>query len=165
MRWLALALLLFGAGDPFPSISRTSWMEPAAFRLEIGMPRADVEAKIMEAGLKIVPGKYARQFVVHYSEKKTLTLGFVDDELQSLRFEYVDFIPGVRTANEERLLTLTESLGYDGKELNDGILLFDRGMPNVMVVLSTRHDDSFGRQGLGFLSVRYYDPSAEKLIP
>jgi len=47
----------------------------------------------------------------------------------------------------------------------EGIILFDRDVPNVMIVLSTRHDDSFGRQGLGFLAVRYYDPSAERLVP
>ncbi|MGK2856059.1 MAG: hypothetical protein ACSLFQ_02510 [Thermoanaerobaculia bacterium] len=158
---LVLALLVTGA---FPSSAKTSWMEPAAFRLEIGMARADVEKRIEEAGLETTPGKYPRLLVVRYAENKTLTLGFVEDHLQSLRFEFVDFIPSVRSAGVERVEALEAALGK-GSEMSGGVILFDKHMPNVMLVLSTKHDDSFGRQGLGFLSVRYYDPSAEKILP
>lgn len=164
MQVLALALSLLAAGV-FPSSSKTSWMEPAAFRLEIGMARAEVERRLEESGLTTVPGKYARQLIVHYEEKKTVTLGFVDDRLQSVRFEYVDFIPGVREAHAERVEALKAAHGESGKAVNGGILLFDKQMPNIMLVLSTRPDDGFGKQGLGFLSVRYYDPSAEKVLP
>jgi hypothetical protein len=124
-----------------------------------------VEKTIEESGWDSTPGKYPRQLVIRYSENKTLTLGFVDDRLQSLRFEFVDFIPIVKTAHAERLETLKASLDEAGREVGEGILLFDKQLPNVMMVISTRPDDSFGRQGLGFLSVRYYDPSAEKLLP
>jgi hypothetical protein len=164
MHVLTLALLLL-AGDVFPSKSITSWMEPAAFRLEIGMPRGEVERRLAEAGLESAPGKYSRQLVVRYSDARTVTLGFVDDRLQSVRFELVDFIQGVRTAHTERMESLRASMGYAGTDKGEGIVLFDKQMPNVMVVLSTRRDDSFGKQGLGFLSVRWYDPSAERLIP
>lgn len=163
MHFLTLVLLL--AGDAFPSKSVTSWMEPAAFRLEIGMPRSEVEKRLRESALDSTPGKYPRQLVVRYSDNRTVTLGFVDGRLQSVRFELVDFIQGVRSAHMERMETLRAAMGYDGTTKGEGILLFDRQVPNVMVVLSTRRDDSFGRQGLGFLSVRYYDPSAEMLIP
>jgi hypothetical protein len=164
MQALALALV-FLAGDAFPSMSKTSWMEPAAFRLEIGMARAEAERRLEESGLDTAPGKYPRQLVVRYDENKTVTLGFVDDRVQSVRFEFVDFIPGVKTAHAERVEALKEALGETGTEVSGGVLLFDDRMPNIMVVLSTRPDDSFGRQGLGFLSVRYYDPAAEKILP
>lgn len=163
MQVLALTLALL-AGTAFPSTAQTSWMEPAAFRLEVGMPRAEVERRLGEANLDTSPGKYPRQLVVRYADNKTLTLGFVEERLQSLRFEFVDFIPGVRKAHVERAEALEAALG-EGTEMTGGILLFDKQMPNVMVVVSTRPDDSFGRQGLGFLSVRYYDPSAEKVLP
>jgi hypothetical protein len=163
MHALTITLLLLSGGS-FPSRSATSWMEPAAFRLEIGMKRAEVERRLAESGLDSTPGKYPRQLVVRYTDNRTVTLGFVDDRLQSVRFELVDFIQGVKSAHAERLETLRAAMGWSGNEMREGIILFDRDVPNVMIVLSTRRDDSFGRQGLGFLAVRYYDPSAERLI-
>ena len=96
-----------------------------------------------------------------------MNIQFVEDKLQSMRFEYVGFIPDVKVAYEELLVQLERSLGYKGtKQKSDRtVLLFDRKTPNVMLVLSTSHDDSFGAQGLGFLAARYYEPAAERLIP
>ena len=164
MTMIALVLTLL-AGVSFPSASETAWMSPAAFHLEIGMPRAEVESIIEKSGWESAPGKYSRQLLIHYTEKKTVTLMFADNELQSVRFELVDFIPSVRTAHTEHLETLKAAKGYDGEAKIDGVFMFDREVPNVMVVVSTKHEDSFGRQGLGFLSVRYFDPAADRLVP
>jgi len=160
---LALQIATQGA---LPAASNSEWMSPESFGFCIGMPRADVEATIERSNWKASPGKYPRLLVVHYSDTKTVTLQFVDGKLQSARFELVDFIPAVRSAYEERVAAIEEEVGYEGaKQKGDrAVLLFNRKSPNVMVVLSTVPNDDFGRQGLGFLAIRWFDPSAEKII-
>ncbi|MCM2314870.1 MAG: hypothetical protein NDJ92_06945 [Thermoanaerobaculia bacterium] len=163
---LAFALAIqLATQAPLPSASSYAWMSPQSFGFEIGMPRPEIEAKIARAGWKSLPGKYPRQLVVHYSDTKTVMLLFVDDKLQSARFELVDFIPIVRAAYEERVVAIEQELCYEGvKQKGDReVLLFSRESPNVMVVLSTLSNDDFGRQGLGFLAIRWFDPSAEKI--
>lgn len=168
MQGLLLAVLLqFTTSQSFPTTSRTSWMEPDSFHLCIGMTRKAAEETIQRFGWEMTPGKYPRVLVIKYDDTKTVTIQFVDEKLQSIRFEYVGFVPDVRIASEERRAQLERSLGYNGKKQGpDGnILMFDRAPAvHIMVVTSTRPDDSFGRQGLGFLAVRYFDPSAE-LVP
>lgn len=164
---LAFALVLqLGSHAAFPSASNSAWMSPQSFGFEIGMPRPEIEAKIASAGWKSLPGKYPRQLIVQYSDTKTVMLLFVGDELQSARFELVDFIPNVSAAYEERVGAIEKELCYEGvKQKGDReVLLFNRRSPNVMVVLSTVPNDDFGRQGLGFLAIRWFDPSAEKIV-
>ena len=160
---LALQLATHAAS---PSASNSAWMSPRSFGFEIGMPRPEIEAKIARAGWKSLPGKYPRQLIVQYSDTKTVMLLFVDDKLQSARFELVDFIPTVRAAYDERVGAIEKELSYEGaKQKGDReVLLFNRESPNVMVVLSTVPNDDFGRQGLGFLAIRWFDPSAERIV-
>jgi hypothetical protein len=33
-----------------------------------------------------------------------------------------------------------------------------------MVVLSTMPNDEFGKQGLGFLAIRWFDPAADRIV-
>lgn len=163
---LALVLALqIATQAAFPAASSSAWMSPQSFGFEIGMPRPEIEAKISSAGLKSVPGKYPRQLIVQYSDTRTVMLLFVDGKLQSARFELVDFIPNVRAAYEERVAAIENDLCYEGaKQKGDReVLLFNRESPNVMVVLSTVPNDDFGRQGLGFLAIRWFDPSAERI--
>lgn len=159
---LALQLATQGA---FPSASNSAWMSPESFGFCIDMPRAEVEATIERGGWKSSPGKYPRVLIVQYSDTKTVTLQFVDDKLQSARFELVDFIPAVRSAFDERVAAIEMEAGYEGaKQKGDrAVLLFNKTSPNVMVVLSTVPNDDFGKQGLGFLAIRWFDPSAEKI--
>src|SRR5688572_11585539 len=93
-----LAILLLTA---FPSTSRTTWMRPDAFRLAIGMPRAEVERVLVKWSPK--PGKSANELVVDYSDDKALTLEFKNGRLTSIRFELFAYLNAIRGAfNEER---------------------------------------------------------------
>jgi hypothetical protein len=140
-------------------------MSPERLGLCIGMARPDVEAAVERAGLRAEPGKYSRQLVVHYAETKTVTMQFVDDRLQSIRFELVDFIPTVRGAYKDRVAAIEKELGYEAaKQKGDRVVVtYKRESPNIMVVLSTVPDDAFGRQGLGFLAIRWFDPEADRI--
>ncbi|MFA6959008.1 MAG: hypothetical protein WC538_24310 [Thermoanaerobaculia bacterium] len=160
-----LVLLQFLMQGGAPAVSSHDWMSPDKLGLCIGMARPDVEAAVERAGLKAEPGKYSRQLVVHYAETRTVTMQFVDDRLQSIRFELVDFIPSVRGAYKERLGAIEKTVGYQAaKQKGDrAVVTFNRETPNVMVVLSTVPDDAFGRQGLGFLAIRWFDPAADRI--
>ena len=144
----------------------SDWMEPDKLGVCIGMARVDVEAMIDRAGLKAEAGKYPRQLVVHYAETKTVTMQFVDEKLQSIRFELVDFVPAVRSAYDERVAAIEKKAGYKpvATKGDRAIVVFNRESPNVMVVLSTLPDDEFGKQGLGFLAIRWFDPSADRIV-
>jgi len=163
---LALVLLIqLSTHGAVPAAAPLDWMSPDKLGVCIGMERADVEATIERAGLKAEPGKYSRQLVLHYAETRTVTMQFVDDRLQSIRFELVDFIPAVRGAYEERPGPIEKRPGYGAPEEKGdrAVVMFNRESPNVMVVLSTVPDDAFGRQGLGFLAIRWFDPAADKI--
>lgn len=147
-----LALLLLTA---FPSNSHTSWMRLDAFRLSIGMPRAEVESALEKWMPKA--GRDGNELVVDYSDDKALTLEFRKDRLRSVRFELFVFLPEVRKAFEEKKKDLAESLGAPPKATKS-ILIYDNALPNVMVVVSDDKTSEQGKKGIGVLAVRYYDP-------
>ncbi len=149
---LFLALLLATA---FPSTSRTSWMSPDSFHLTIGMTRADAMTALEKWAPK--PGKDADQVVVDYSDDKALTLQFRKDRLASIRFELFVFLPEIPVAFQEARTSLAGSLGKPRKATKS-ILIYDKALPNVMVVATADPKSQHGKQGLGVLAVRYYDP-------
>lgn len=149
---LLLALLLSTA---FPSTSRTSWMRPDSFHLAIGMPREDALAALEKWAPK--PGKNADEVVVDYSDDKALTLQFRKGRLTSVRFELFVFLPEIRLAFDEEKTRLAESRGKPRKATKS-ILIYDNALPNVMVVAADDPKSQQGKQGIGILAVRYYDP-------
>jgi hypothetical protein len=149
---LLLALLLATA---FPSTSRTSWMRPDSFHLSIGMSRAQAMAALETWAPK--PGKDPDEIVVDYSDDKSLTLQFRKDRLTSIRFELFVFLPEIRLAFEEQRATLAGSRGKPRKATKS-ILIYDNALPNIMVVAADDPKSQQGKQGIGILAVRYYDP-------
>ena len=152
MQAAILALLLFAG---MPSNSRTSWMRPDAFRLSIGMPRAEV----MRALEKWAPkkGRSGDELIVDYTDDKAITLEFRKGRLVSMRFELVEYVNGIRGAFDEEKKYL---LGAHGKPRmsTKSILIYDNTLPNVMVVVNDDPTSEQGKKGLGVLAVRYYDP-------
>jgi hypothetical protein len=147
-----LALILATA---FPSTSRTSWMRPDSFHLTIGMSRTEAMTALEKWAPK--PGKDANEVVVDYSDDKALTLQFQKNRLTSVRFELFVFLPEIRTAFDEKRAWLAESLGKPRKATKS-ILIYDNTLPNIMVVATDDPKSRHGKQGLGVLAVRYYDP-------
>lgn len=143
----------------FPSQSKTAWMEPSAFHLHLGMTRARVTAQLKTDGWTASPGNEPHHLVVRYDDGKTVTLVFRDDRLDSARFELVGFIPTVRSAYRELEELLEKKRGPPTRQVNNPTLLsWEDKAPNVVVVLSTSRETSYGRQGLGLLVVRYFVP-------
>ncbi len=156
---LALALL---AGTAFPSSSQTSWMSPESFRLAIGMTRAEAVKTLQQSGWGVKPGKKATELVIDYSDERSLTLDFRRDRLRSIRFELFSLIPVVRAAFAEQKTLLVKQFGDPPKaSRSDTIVLYDDRLPNIMVVLSADPKSEYGRKGVGYLAVRYYDPAAK----
>ena len=149
---LLLALLLSTA---FPSNSRTSWMRPEAFHLTIGMSRTEAMTALEKWAPK--PGKDADEVTVDYSDAKALTLHFRRNRLTSVRFELFVYLPEIRLAFEEERARLAEVRGKPRKETKS-ILIYDNALPNLMVVAADDPKSHQGKQGLGVLAVRYYDP-------
>ena len=149
---LILALLLATA---FPSTSRTSWMRPEAFQLTIGMSRGDAMTALEKWSPK--RGKDANEVVVDYGDDKALTLHFRNDRLASVRFELFVFLPEIRVAFDEEKARLAEARGKPRKATRS-ILIYDNALPNVMVVAADDPKSQQGKQGIGVLAVRYYDP-------
>ncbi|HEX6642963.1 MAG TPA: hypothetical protein VF215_17735 [Thermoanaerobaculia bacterium] len=149
---LFLALLL---ATSFPSNSRTSWMRPDAFRLAIGMSRVETMTVLEKWAPK--PGKDADEVVIDYSDDKALTLQFRNNRLTSVRFELFVFLPEIRLAFEEERARLAEARGKPRKATKS-ILIYDDALPNVMVVAADNPKSQQGKQGIGVLAVRYYDP-------
>jgi hypothetical protein len=147
------ALLLLATS--FPSTSRTSWMRPDAFRLAVGMPRAEVVRALDKWASKA--GKDKNELVVDYSEDKSLTLEFKNDRLTSVRFEYFAYLNGIRGAFDEERTYLREAHG-EPRLATKSILVYDNTLPNVMVVVTDDPKTEQGKKGLGVLAVRYYDP-------
>ena len=54
---------------------------------------------------------------------------------------------------------MKESLGQPKKMKSKSVLLYDRILPNVMVVLSADPKSANAQKGLGILVVRYFDPA------
>jgi len=135
----------------------SGWMSPESFHLSVGMSKTDALERLASDGWKVEKGKEKEQCIVHYTESKSVTLAFHEGRLDSIRFEFVDFLPQVKKAFGEQKEILAEKFGK-ARTPKDSILIYDETSPNVMVVLSTDHDSKFGKQGLGFLVVRYFAP-------
>jgi hypothetical protein len=150
---VALALVLV---TPLPSASRTSWMRLESFRLTIGMPRQAAIDAIKPWNPK--KGKDENEvFILYGGGDKAVTLGFRNDRLQSVRFELFAFLADTRKAFDEEKGHLRESRGAPPKSTRS-ILIYDNALPNLMVVLSDDPNTQAGKQGLGMLAIRYYDP-------
>ena len=150
-------LLILILPQSFPSSELTAWMRPDAFRIAIGMDQGEAEARLDGSGWKIREGNEPGHLILDYDENRSLTLVIQDGVVESARFELVDFIPKLQKAFDEQRTTLAERFG-EPDQSGGGLLIYDQVSPNVYVVLSTRPDSSFGRQGIGFLAVRYFDP-------
>jgi len=157
---IALVALLLAAD--FPSNSKTSWMRPESFHLAIGMSRAETMQKLADTGWKTKKGDDADQVVIDYADDKEVTLQFHHDRLRSIPFELFAFLPDAHTAFAEERAFLRQSLGRPKAMKSKSVLLYDRILPNVMVVLSADPKSENGAKGLGILVVRYYDPLPPK---
>lgn len=144
----------------FPSASKTSWMQPAAFHLALGMSREKAVANLKDGGWKPQKGKVDNHLVVEYDNGRTVTLAFEKNRLQSIRFEYVSFIPELKEAFQEQKKFLESKLG-PATRLSATVLAYEKQIPSVFMVLSTDAKSPFGKQGVGFLVVRYFEPPAE----
>jgi len=153
---LAVILALVAS---FPSNSKTSWMSPESFRLVIGMTRADALKTLSDSGWTIKPGKDKNEKIVDCSEDKALTLQFHGERLRSVRFELFAIIPEVRQAFDEKKSTLAKEQGAPKKNVKSkSIVVYDDRLPNIMVVLNDDPKSEYGKKGIGYLAVRYYDP-------
>jgi hypothetical protein len=154
----ALSLLLATA---FPSSSRTSWMTPESFRLVIGMPYEEAAKALGDSGWVMKPGRHENEYVVDYTEDKAMTLEFRKNRLRSVRFELFALIPDIRKAFTEQRELLRRRHGSPKKIANaKSVVIYDDRLPNIMVVLSDDPKTEYGKKGVGFLAVRYFDPSA-----
>ena len=152
---LALALLL---ANPFPSPTKTAWMRPESFHLTIGISRAEALKRLADGGWKTKPGKNANELVVDYTDADSLTLQFRKNRLRAIRFEHFAFLQDARAAFDEETAYLRDAFGAPKKMKVKTIVVYDRILPNVMVVLSDDPKSENGRKGLGLLVVRYFDP-------
>ena len=154
-----LLALLIAVTTSFPSNSKTSWMSPQSFRLVIGMTRGDALKTLSDAGWTIKPGKDADEKIVDCSEDKALTLQFEHDRLHSVRFELFAMIPEVRAAFDEKKSELAKEHGAPKKNVHSkSIVVYDDRLPNIMVVLNDDPNSEYGKKGVGYLAVRYFDP-------
>ena len=143
----------------FPSVHRTSWMSPQSFRLTIGMTRADAVGTLAGGGWEAKKGRTDDELVVDYSDDKAMTLEFRGNRLRSVRFELFAMLPDIRTAFEEQKTLLAKAHGAPPKAgRSRSIVLYDDRLPNIMVVLADDPDSEYGKKGIGYLAVRYYDP-------
>ena len=77
--------------------------------------------------------------------------------IHDVRFELFVFLPDIRPAFEETRARLAETRGKPRKATKS-ILIYDNALPNVMVVAADNPKSQQGKQGIGVLAVRYYDP-------
>jgi hypothetical protein len=155
---MLFALLALFLANPFPSTSKTSWMRPESFHLQIGLSRAETLKRLGEGGWKTKAGKNGNELVVDYSDADSITLQFRKKRLKALRFEHFAFLQEARSAFDEEKAYLRDALGAPKKMKTKAIVLYDRVLPNVMVVLSADPKSENGKKGLGLLVVRYFDP-------
>jgi hypothetical protein len=155
---VALALFLSSA---FPSNSKTSWMSPQSFHLTIGMTRTEAEKTLKEFGWDAKPGKTEGELVIDYSDEKSLTLDFQRQRLHSVRFELFAFLPQVHAAFSEQKELLHKQHGKP-KKTSRSVVVYDDRLPNIMVVLNADPKSEYGKKGLGYLAVRYYDPVSKE---
>jgi hypothetical protein len=153
---LVLLIAFFATG--FPAATHTSWMTPGAFHLGVGMKKEKALEVLAGGGWSAKPGKAPNQYVVEYADSKSLTLEFANDRLRSIRFELYAFFPEVKEAFKEQAELLRKQEGAPKKVKVDSVLIYDRKLPNIMVVMSTDRNTQYGRSGVGFLTVRYFEP-------
>ena len=151
---MMLFLLLLGAGA-FPSGSPTAWMDPAAFHLRMGMSRSAASAELRQIGVKPRAGKQANHLLIEYAENKTITLAFEANRLQSVRFELADYMVKIPGAYETARSRLETRNGKPSTKTATMSLWNDQAIQS-MVVMSTDPRSRFGKQGLGFVVVRYF---------
>ena len=153
---LGLLLALIAS---FPSNSKISWMTPQSFRLVIGMTKDEALKTLSDSGWTIKPGRNRDEKIVDCAEDKALTLEFEDDRLHSVRFELFAMIPEVRSAFVEEKASLAKEHGAPKKGVKSkSIVVYDGLLPNIMVVLNDDPNTDYGKKGIGYLAVRYYDP-------
>lgn len=157
---IVLSLILIAAGV-FPATSKSAWMQPEAFRLTVGMERKTALDQMKRLGLKETKSKEKGNISFIYDDQRTITLAFAEQRLQSIRFELVDFIPGVKSTFGECEKALTSKLGKARLRIDDKVLIYDENKPNVFVVASIDTATDVGKQGLGVLVVRYFDPDVK----
>ena len=151
---LTIALVLATA---FPSTSRTSWMTPQSFHLTIGMTREETVRALETKGWPAKKGRTADEMVVDYSDDKALTLEFRKGRLRSVRFELFAMLPDVRAAFEEQK-SLLRTIHGEPKKSRKSVVVYDDRLPNILVVLSDDPKSDYGKKGVGYLAVRYFDP-------
>lgn len=145
------ALLLLASIQP----DRISWMRPEAFHLSIGMPQTTATAALEPWNPK--PGSKAGEMVVDYDEDKAITLEFRKGRVHSIRFELYVLLPETRKAFAEERSYLASTLGKPPRA-GTSVIVYDRALPNVMVVVADDPKSQQGKRGLGVLAVRYFDP-------
>lgn len=156
---MPLTILALVFATAFPSTSKTSWMSPQAFHIAIGMSRAEALGALEGSGWAVKNGRTPDEMVIDYSDDKALTLEFRRNRLHSVRFELFAMLGEIRTAFEEQKLMLRKMHGEPKKRSrHDTVIVYDDRLPNIMVVLSNDPKSDYGRKGVGFLAVRYYDP-------
>ncbi len=154
--------LLVALAVSFPSSSKTSWMSPQSFRLVIGMERAEALKTLSDAGWTIKPGRDKDEKIVDCADDKAVTLQFDRDRLRSVRFELFGLTPDIRAAFEEEKASLEKEHGAPKKGVRGkSIVVYDDRLPNIMVVLNDDPKSEYGKKGVAYLAVRYYDPVAE----
>lgn len=156
---IPVSLLTLLLATAFPSSSKTSWMTPQSFRLFIGMSRSAAVQTLEESGWTAKKGLHDDQLVIDYGDDKALTLEFRKNRLHSIRFELFALLPDIRVAFAEQKKLLRKEHGRPKKAAKaDSVIVYDDRLPNIMVVLSADPNSDYGRKGLGFLAVRYFDP-------
>jgi hypothetical protein len=157
---MILAALLLATA--FPSTSKTSWMRPESFHLAVGMSRDEVLKSLSDRGWATKQGDDDDHLMIDYADDKAVTLQFHKNRLRSIRFELYLFLPDAQTAFAEEKAYLKDSLGRPKKMKSKSVLLYDRILPNVMVVLSADPKSANAQKGLGILVVRYFDPATPR---
>jgi hypothetical protein len=155
---MILALLIALFAPAFPAAAQTSWMTPGAFHLGVGMKKQKALDVLAGGGWSTKPGKAPNQYIVDYADSKSLTLEFANDRLRSIRFELYAFFPEVKEAFKEQAELLRKQEGPPRKVKLESVLIYDKRLPNIMVVMSTDRRTEYGRAGVGFLTVRYFEP-------
>lgn len=134
-------------------------MTPAAFRISIGMDEKQVRERFAAASIELRQGEKEGELVADYEDGKTITVHFSDGRLDSVRFELIDFLPVIPQHWKTLSERLRAELGQpDISPAGTDVLIWQDRSPNVIAALSTRRDNDFGKQGLGYAVVRYFEP-------
>ncbi|HEX7192000.1 MAG TPA: hypothetical protein VF381_10570 [Thermoanaerobaculia bacterium] len=137
-----------------PSVSQTSWMRPDAFHLTVGMAKGEAVKALSASGVTLREGDHAGQMIADITQTKSITVEFVKDRLQSIRFELFTMSDAIGAAFEEEKKFLRDSFGAPKAISSKSLVIYDHTLPNVMAVVTTDP-----KQGLSTLAVRYFDPA------